>query len=89
MSEATAAAILAPESGRSHGSALEEAMDFLQDILADGAVATNEIIKASRAAGISWATMRRAKEALCSKPGRRSCGNQGKGEWMWELRQDA
>jgi putative DNA primase/helicase len=59
-----------------------EAKEWLKDFLADGPVAVKKIQAEAKAAGHSWITVRRAKEALpvvASKS-----GYQGKWEWRLE-----
>ncbi len=59
-----------------------EAKEWLQDFLTDGPVAVKKIQQEAKAAGLSWMTVRRAKEALpvvASKS-----GYQGKWEWRLE-----
>ena len=61
-----------------------EAKTWLEDLLEDGPVAVKEIQREAKAAGLSWMTIRRAKEALgviASKSGYQ-------GKWEWRL-QDA
>jgi hypothetical protein len=64
---------------------LEQAEDFLRAELADEAVPTRELQRLTKAEGISWATVRRAKDRLPIKarkePGRFD------GKWFWELAQ--
>lgn len=61
--EVDADALLAPKSPRK-GRALVEAQDFLLGQLAGGAKAVPELKAAAAAAGISWASIKRAKDAL-------------------------
>ncbi len=59
-----------------------EANEWLKDLLTDGPVAVKKIQGEAKAAGLSWMTVRRAKEALpvvASKS-----GYQGKWEWRLE-----
>lgn len=67
-------------SGEGHG-AIKDAEDFLVDLLRDGWVKTVEIQAAARKAGVSWASVRRAKDDLkvVAKKGTFSSG------WGWEL----
>jgi len=58
-----------------------EAKAWLQDLLADGPVAVKKIQAEAKSAGLSWITVRRAKEALtvtASKSGYQ-------GAWQWQL----
>jgi hypothetical protein len=60
---------------------LEEAKEFLQDLLNEGAKPSPEIEKQARAAGISQITLRRAKDLLKVKAKKNTFG----GGWAWEL----
>lgn len=60
-------------------SALEEAEEFLCDLLVNGAVSATKVKKSSEAAGHTWPTVRRAKDNLKIKP--KKIGT----EWQWEL----
>jgi hypothetical protein len=64
ISELTAGQVLAPDQAEGETSALDEAKEFLRDILADGPVMTKLIEKQGRGAGISGPTLRRAKTDL-------------------------
>jgi hypothetical protein len=58
-----------------------EAKEWLKDLLTDGPVAVKKIQGEAKAAGLSWMTVRRAKEALsviASKSAYR-------GGWEWRL----
>ena len=63
--------------------ATAEAEDFLLDLLADGPVAAKQVKADGDAAGLSWATLRRAKDRLGIRP------HKAKGEtyggWQWSL----
>ena len=60
---------------------MNEAMEFLREELAHGPQSTQDIKKAAASAGLSWATLRRAKETL---EVRSSKAGITKG-WAWEL----
>lgn len=68
-----------------HNRAMSEAKDFLREELADGPRGAQDIKKAAQAAGLSWATIRRAQENLGIKP--RKTGLDG--GWQWQLPEDA
>ncbi|MFZ5897865.1 MAG: AAA family ATPase [Bacillota bacterium] len=84
----TADKLLGPPAGSEERSAVEEAQDFLQDLLADGPVEAKAVMKEAKAAGIADITLRRAKTALgitvkrSTRPGERT------GPWVWSLRDD-
>lgn len=64
-----------------------EAEHFLRELLADGPVSAKDVPKAARDAGLSWATVRRAKDELGIRPRREGFGDSGK--WLWSLPKDA
>lgn len=77
----TAGRILAPET---EDSALSEARSLLQEMLAKEPKKAKEIQDEAKAAGISQATLRRAKDAL-----KVSVHKEGfQGAWVWELFKD-
>ncbi|MHB1112264.1 MAG: AAA family ATPase [Acidovorax defluvii] len=61
------------------GSAKEAAEEFLLELLKDGATATKHIQEQAKEAGISWATVRRASDALGVKK------RPSNGSWYWQL----
>jgi RecA-family ATPase len=68
----TANQVLAAEAaGNEQRSAMAEAKEFLQDILASGPVPQKDIKADADGAGFSWATVRRAKDRLGSASRRR------------------
>lgn len=71
---------LQPERGEEK-SALLEAKEWLQDMLSAGPVSAKQIQKGAAAAGIAWATVRRAKAALAIIHRKSSFG----GGWEWAL----
>ena len=78
----TAAEILAAGgSAHERGEALTGAAAFLSELLAEGPVSSEEVKRQSNAASLSWATVRRVKEAL--KISVRKCGFAG--GWEWSL----
>jgi len=74
----TAGQILAAEV---EDSALDEAKEFLREILAGGPVPAKEVDESAREAGISRATLRRAKKAQGVKSGK----DGQRGPWKWEM----
>ncbi len=66
-------------------SARDEAREFLQELLSDGPVPTNKIKLEAGNAGLSWATIRRAKDSMGLKKMRQSDGKDGSGRWLWYL----
>ena len=67
---------------RSNG-AVSDASGFLEALLADGPMAVSEIKGHVAGAGLSWATIRRAKDALGIVPQRSGFGSAG--GWEWSL----
>jgi putative DNA primase/helicase len=62
-------------------SALSVAKRWLEDLLSDGPVAVREVESAALAAGMAWATIRRAKDAA-GVEARKGAMDQG---WTWAL----
>jgi RecA-family ATPase len=79
----TANDLAAVEPAEEDRGALEEAMEFLSDLLAEGPKSVKDATVEARAAGISDATLRRAKSKLKVKPQKA-----GK-EWEWQLAKEA
>jgi hypothetical protein len=65
--------------------AVDEAVEFLHEVLADGPMAVSEVKVLATDAGISERSLRRAQKHLGIKPRRQSIGFAGGGEWYWEL----
>jgi hypothetical protein len=60
-------------------SALDEAVEFLRETLADGPMPAKDVEREAKAAGIAWATVRRAKGRVGVQSGRDGAG------WAWSL----
>jgi putative DNA primase/helicase len=67
------------------GSAGAEAEEFLRNALATGPVAMKDIQAEAKEAGLSWATVRRAKDRLGVEAERKSHGRDGGGRWTWAM----
>jgi putative DNA primase/helicase len=67
------------------GGAGAEAEEFLREALAGGAVAVIDLKADAKEAGLSWATIRRAKDRLGVVAKRESHGRNGGGRWTWAL----
>lgn len=81
----TAAAITATmPQDEGERSALDEAMDVLRLLLADGPMAAKVATSEMQSAGVAEKTIRRAREKLGIVP-RREGGIGAAGAWMWEL----
>jgi hypothetical protein len=61
------------------------AINFLCEALAQGPVATTELEARAKAEGLSWASLRRAKQQLKIEAIRESRGIGGDGRWLWSL----
>jgi hypothetical protein len=77
----TANEALAAETGSNGPSPCQEAEAFLRELLADGALPQKQVKADSHAAGLSWATVRRAKARLKIKPYKSGMD----GGWLWGL----
>ena len=82
----TADALLAPEASIEQQSAQAESRDFLTEILDDGPVESDEVLKMAKAVGLAERTVKRAKASLHIKARRiGKPGMRGGGVWAWEL----
>lgn len=86
VSNLTAERILSASSNESESSAQSEAESFLHTALAEGPRPSKEVRKDAREAGISDATLRRAKNAIgvTAQPKGQS-GKRGADFWEWSL----
>jgi hypothetical protein len=84
-SEITADQMLDAPSNPQDRSALEDAREWLNDFLSTGSKEQQECREKSREAGISYATLRRAKDALRVRSYKATMS----GPWLWELREGA
>jgi putative DNA primase/helicase len=66
-------------------SELEDAKEFLSEVLADGPVAVKQVRVEAENVGISKSTLERAKNSLGVKSERVSDSNEGRGHWEWSL----
>jgi hypothetical protein len=76
-------ALAADAAGDSNRSAIDEAVEFLRDLLGEGSVPTREVKAEASSAGLTWATVRRAKDRIGITPRREGFGDDG--VWVWEL----
>ena len=81
-------ALAAEAAGTEHRNARAEAEDFLREALANGAVPQKDIKADAEGAGLSWATVRRAKDQLGVVAKRETDGAfaSGAGRWVWSLK---
>jgi putative DNA primase/helicase len=79
--EGTARELMACEQPDDSGDALEDAEEFLLDVLRDGPVATKEIKAAADAHGHRWRTLERAKGTLGVSATKAGFA----GGWAWKL----
>jgi hypothetical protein len=80
----SADALLASQVPTGEASALDEATDFLRELLSEGAVRADAAFRDAKQNGISEASLRRAKKRLdviCRPDGSPSQG----GKWVWRL----
>ena len=83
--EVDIAELLAMTAPEGHG-AREEAKRFLAEVLVDGPVPQQDVLKEARECGISDATLRRATKDMNVQSARiGKAGKQGGGHWVWNL----
>lgn len=92
-SNLTAAQLLAMPTSADERTALDDAKDVLREILVNGPIAAKDAQREARDAGVSDATLRRAKDALgvvAQKVGGRFDSAAGEGQhWQWSLPEGA
>ena len=76
----TAAQAMAASHSKGVAPALEEAKQFLAGIIGCDGMLVTEVQDEAKGAGLSWATVRRAKDALNLKSERDGYG----GPWLWK-----
>jgi hypothetical protein len=85
-SEVSAHQLLATPREEEHADARSEALEFLNEVLADGPVPASDIIQDAEDAGMSEKTLRRAKKLLGVVGYREGeAGKRGAGRWLWKL----
>ncbi|SPZ15805.1 Uncharacterised protein [Pseudomonas aeruginosa] len=68
-------------------SELDEACDFLRELLADDPIPTKQVKAEASDAGYAWKTIRNARDAIGAKSFRKGeKGRKGGGNWYWSLR---
>lgn len=72
---------LIPEGSAEDRSERQEAAEWLRDALAEGPLSAKVVQQQAKQAGIAWATVRRAKDALGIKPAK----TRFDGGWEWAL----
>jgi len=77
----TADEALIPEGSADDRSERQEAVDWLRDLLTDGPQSSKDLQRYAKDAGLAWATIRRAKDALGIKPAK----TRFDGGWEWAL----
>src|SRR5215208_401445 len=86
QSEISAKELLATPQDREHADARSEAVEFLNEVLADGPVAASQVKEEAEDAGISERTLARAKKVVGVMSYREGeIGERGKGQWLWKL----
>lgn len=78
-------ALLRGHDGRRDAPAREEAEHFLREVLADGPVPSKDVKADAKAAGLSWSTVKRAKQRLKIRPGRITDKDGKTIRWDWQL----
>ncbi len=86
QSEVSAKDLLATPQDQEHADARSEAVEFLNEVLANGPLAASQIKEEAEDTGISERTLARAKKVLGVMSYREGeIGERGKGQWLWKL----
>jgi len=87
QSEVSAKDILATPQEHEHADARSEAIEFLNEVLADGPLPAKQVIEEADEAGIAEKTLRRAKKLLDVIVYRENITGEkrGSGQWLWKL----
>lgn len=78
--------LVAPPSDAATDSAIDDALAFLKDILAEGPVAANHVILQAQKAGVAERTLKRAKKMSGVKAVKQGFGSDS--HWAWTLPSD-
>jgi hypothetical protein len=73
-----------PEVDEEDTSALDQAREFLAELLKDGAMLYDEVLKAMKQSGIALKTLKRAKPLAGVKSRRRPVAETSSKDWPWE-----
>jgi hypothetical protein len=85
-SEVSAKDLLATPQDQEHADVRSEAVEFLNEVLADGPLPAKQVIEEADDAGISERTLARAKKMVGVMSYREGeTGERGKGQWLWKL----
>jgi hypothetical protein len=85
-SEVSATQLLATPREEEHADARSEAVEFLNNVLANGPVSASQVKEEAEDAGISERTLARAKKMVGVITYREGgSGGRGKGHWLWKL----
>jgi hypothetical protein len=87
QSEVSAKDLLATPQDHEHADARSEAVEFLNEVLADGPLPAKQVIEEADDAGIAEKTLRRAKKLLDVIVYRENMTGEkrGSGRWLWKL----
>jgi hypothetical protein len=77
--------ILAPDAPEEDKTALDEAAEWLQEVLSEGPATAKEVLKAAKEAGIAERTLYRAKARLGVQVKRDTRPGEKTGPWVWIL----